>query len=148
MKSLHEPLVMWFGLVVRASIWRCCFFNLHVWIVKHHMNYNAQPIHVHLTFNTNTKTIAHGYTSVDMFWLYLKRKEWMNTWNVQGFFSCISMQRKPEVLLSPMNLVPSGKRLRSIPLPQSTRHSPCIMEPWYLIMCEYWFVIQNFKNIQ
>lgn len=117
-----KPLVMWCGLVNETSIRRCSFFYLHVRIVKHHMNYNTQPIQIHLKSHETMITAI-----IIIIWnAYYLSQDSEITWNVQGLFSCISMQRKPDVLLSPTNLVPLGKRLISIPLPQSTRHSPWI----------------------
>ena len=44
------------------------------------------------------------------------------------------MQRKPEVLQSPLNSVWSGKRCKSIPLPQSTRQRPCKINNMYCLL--------------
>ena len=60
-------------------------------------------------------------------WFELKRQ----TWYFHGWLSCISTHRNPDVRQSPINLVSAGKRLRSMPLPQSTRHNPCNNIPYY-----------------
>lgn len=128
--SKDIPLKRQLRLITMATMGRRSSLNLHIWIVKHHVYNNTEAICIHLVSPLDIKNLVstrHQFIHLD----YKVARSWKAfTWYFHGFCSCIWMQRKPEVRLSPINSVWSGKRLRSIPRPQSTRLSPWKIKLW------------------